>query len=186
MRSGLIQRLSKELDDMNKSPPENCSAGPVGDNLSHWTGTIVGPLDSPYNGGLFEVKIEFPGDYPFKPPRVMFTTPIFHCNINREGDICLDILKDDWSPALTISKVLLSICSLMDDPNPDDPLSLEAADVYRKDKDLYAATAREWTLEYATTGNRIHGCGPDGNSGKDCESSSDSESSSSVNSELSV
>ncbi|CAM9795732.1 unnamed protein product [Pylaiella littoralis] len=89
----------------------------------------MGPDDSPYAGGVFFLNIHFPADYPFKPPKVNFTTRIYHCNINSNGGICLDILKDQWSPALTISKVLLSICSLLTDPNPDDPLVPEIAQV---------------------------------------------------------
>ena len=105
-----------------KDPPASCSAGPVGDDLFHWSATIMGPDDSPYSGGVFFLNIHFPSDYPFKPPKITFTTRIYHPNINSNGSICLDILKDQWSPALTISKVLLSICSLLCDPNPDDPL----------------------------------------------------------------
>ena len=74
--------------------------------------------DSPYDGGVFFLDINFPQDYPFKPPKVRFQTKIYHCNVNDKGGICLDILKDNWSPALTVSKVLLSICSLLTDPNP--------------------------------------------------------------------
>ena len=77
---------------------------------------------SPYSGGVFFLDIQFPVDYPFKPPKVTFRTRIYHCNVNSSGQICLDILKEQWSPALTISKVLLSICSLLTDANPHDPL----------------------------------------------------------------
>lgn len=64
----------------------------------------MGPGDSPYSGGVFFLAIHFPTDYPFKPPKVNFTTRIYHPNINSNGSICLDILRDQWSPALTISK----------------------------------------------------------------------------------
>src|ERR1700733_16283768 len=70
----------------------------------HWQATIMGPPDSPYTGGVFFLLIHFPIDYPFKPPKVNFTTRIYHPNINSNGSICLDILRDQWSPALTISK----------------------------------------------------------------------------------
>eukprot|EP00456_Euglypha_rotunda_P012168 TRINITY_DN13400_c0_g1_i5.p1 TRINITY_DN13400_c0_g1~~TRINITY_DN13400_c0_g1_i5.p1 ORF type:complete len:143 (+),score=22.63 TRINITY_DN13400_c0_g1_i5:59-487(+) len=118
-----LKRIQKELKDMKKDPPANCSAGPKNNkDLFKWEAKIDGPTKSPYEGGLFDLLIEFPSDYPFKPPKVRFTTKIYHCNINDKGGICMDILKDSWSPALTISKVLLSICSLFTDPNPDDPL----------------------------------------------------------------
>jgi ubiquitin-conjugating enzyme E2 D/E len=123
---------------------------------------------SAYAGGVFFLAIHFPTDYPFKPPKVNFTTRIYHPNINSNGSICLDILRDQWSPALTISKgtlqifplsssdennidvlVLLSICSMLTDPNPDDPLVPEIAHVYKSDRARYEATAREWTRKYA-------------------------------------
>lgn len=145
-----LKRINKELQDLGRDPPANCSAGPVGDDLFHWQATIMGPEDSPYAGGVYFLNIYFPADYPFKPPKVNFTTRIYHCNINANGGICLDILKDQWSPALTISKVLLSICSLLTDANPDDPLVPEIAQVYRTDRARHDATAREWTAKYAT------------------------------------
>jgi ubiquitin-conjugating enzyme E2 D/E len=146
------RRIHNEHREMMKNPPANCSAGPVSDSdIFSWNATIMGPDNSPYQGGVFYLKIDFPADYPFKPPKVRFTTKIYHCNINATGGICLDILKDEWSPALTISKVLLSICSLMDDANPNDPLVSEIADLLQKNKPLHDANAREWTIKYASS-----------------------------------
>ena len=135
--------------DMRRAPPENCSAGPVRDNLFHWCGTILGPEHTPYAGGLFHIDIQFPKDYPFKPPHMKFQTQIYHPNINSRGEICLDILKQEWSPALTLSDILLSISSLLNDPNPDDPLVPAIAAVYRQDLNKYHAIAQEWTLRFA-------------------------------------
>ncbi|XP_054781127.1 ubiquitin-conjugating enzyme E2-17 kDa-like [Prosopis cineraria] len=143
------KRILKELKDLQKDPPTSCSAGPVAEDMFHWQATIMGPPDSPYAGGVFLVTIHFPPDYPFKPPKVAFRTKVFHPNINSNGSICLDILKEQWSPALTISKVLLSICSLLTDPNPDDPLVPEIAHMYKTDRAKYETTARSWTQKYA-------------------------------------
>lgn len=145
-----IKRLKKELLELANDPPSNCSAGPVGDDLFYWQATIIGPEDSPYEGGVYMLNIHFPADYPFKPPKINFTTKIYHCNINSSGGICLDILKDQWSPALTISKVLLSICSLLTDCNPDDPLVTDIAKLYRTDRAKHDLIARDWTYKYAT------------------------------------
>jgi len=144
-----LRRINKELDDIIKDPPANCAAGPVTSNLFDWEATIIGPDDTPYEGGLFRLRINFPSDYPFKPPKIVFETPIYHCNINKNGSICLDILKREWSPALTISKVLLSISSLLSEPNPDDPLVPEISKLYKKNKYVYYKKAKEHTLKYA-------------------------------------
>ena len=144
-----VQRLNKELLDIKNNPPFNCSAGLIEDDIFHWQATIIGPEDTPYHGGVFELRIDFPQDYPFKPPNVIFMTKIYHCNINTNGNICLDILKEQWSPALTISKVLLSICSLMNDQNPNDPLTPDAADMYINDREQFVEIAKDYTLRYA-------------------------------------
>jgi len=144
-----LKRINKELQDLGRDPPAQCSAGPVGDDMFHWQATIMGPADSPFQGGVYFLTIHFPTDYPFKPPKVAFTTRIYHPNINSNGSICLDILRGQWSPALTISKVLLSICSLLTDPNPEDPLVPEIARMYKTDREKYNEMAKEWTRKYA-------------------------------------
>mmetsp|Transcript_6651 Transcript_6651/g.17024 ORF Transcript_6651/g.17024 Transcript_6651/m.17024 type:complete len:148 (+) Transcript_6651:155-598(+) len=143
------KRISKELHDLGKDPPASCSASTVGDDVFHWQVTITGPPESAYAGGVFFLNIRFPTDYPFKPPKVNFLTRVFHPNINLNGSICLDILDGQWSPALTISKVILSICSLLTEPNADDPLVPDIAQLCKYDWAQYEQTAREWTRKYA-------------------------------------
>uniref|UniRef100_A0A251SWN6 Putative ubiquitin-conjugating enzyme/RWD-like protein n=1 Tax=Helianthus annuus TaxID=4232 RepID=A0A251SWN6_HELAN len=151
---GIPDGFETDLERTQGSPEGSsyllqCRIGPVAEDMFHWQATIMGPPDSPYSGGVFLVTIHFPPDYPFKPPKVAFRTKVFHPNINSNGSICLDILKEQWSPALTISKVLLSICSLLTDPNPDDPLVPEIAHMYKVDRSKYETTARSWTQKYA-------------------------------------
>jgi ubiquitin-conjugating enzyme E2 D/E len=144
-----LRRINKEIIDLKSDPPSNCSAGPIGSDIYQWEAVILGPEDSPYTGGVFKLRIQFPVDYPFKPPHIQFLTKIYHPNINSSGMICLDILKGQWSPALTISKVLLSICSLLTDPNPKDPFVPEIAHIYMEKREEYEAEAKRWTLMYA-------------------------------------
>lgn len=145
-----LKRIQKELTEITLDPPPNCSAGPKGDNLYEWVSTILGPPGSAYEGGVFFLDIHFTQEYPFKPPKVTFRTRIYHCNINSQGVICLDILKDNWSPALTISKVLLSVCSLLTDCNPSDPLVGSIATQYVQNREEHDRVARLWTKRYAT------------------------------------
>ncbi|XP_053510805.1 ubiquitin-conjugating enzyme E2 D4 isoform X1 [Artibeus jamaicensis] len=144
-----LKRIQKELTDLQRDPPAQCSAGPVGDDWFYWQATITGPNDSPYQGGVFFLNIHFPTDYPFKPPKVAFATKIYHPNISSNGSICLDVLQSLWSPSLTVSKVLLSICALLSDPSPDDPLMPEIAHTYKANREKYNRLAREWTQKYA-------------------------------------
>ena len=144
------KRLQKELQDICKDTPANCSAGLLSNDLFVWQATIIGPTETPYEGGVFHLKMTFPTDYPFKAPAVIFTTRIYHPNINDNGSICLDILKDQWSPVLTVSKLLLSICSLLNEPNPNDPLMPSIANLYKTNREQFNANAKEYTLKYAS------------------------------------
>jgi len=147
----LMKRLNKEIKELAENPLTNCTAGPAKESdLAHWNATIIGPDDTPYAGGLFRLEIVFSQEYPFKPPTIKFKTRIYHPNISENGTICLDILKNKWSPVLTIGKVLLSLSSLLSEPNPNDPLVPGAANLYLKNPTKYQETAREWTVKYAT------------------------------------
>ena len=145
-----LKHIKNDFYGLNKDPPPNISSGPISDDdFFHWQATIMGPDDSPYFGGAFFLDIHFRNDYPFKPPKCKFTTRIYHPNINGNGSICLNILSEDWSPALSIEKVLLSISLLLSDPNPNSPLVPEIARIYETDKYRYYKTAREWAIKYA-------------------------------------
>lgn len=156
------KRIMKELQTMRNEPPPNISAGPIDEDndLYKWEAIIYGLTDSVYAGGVFKLSIVFPADYPFKAPRIEFLTKIYHCNIMNKS-LCIDILKSQWSPALTIDKVLISIVSLLMDPNPKDPLNRDAAEKYLNDREEYNRIAREWTKKYAADDARSD-FGPDG------------------------
>ena len=130
--------------------PEGCSVHLVqDDDMFHWHAHVQGPEGSPYKGGVFVIDIKFPANYPFRPPLFRFITRIFHCNINSNGGIELDITKDNWSPALTIPKVLWSIRSLMTDPGIECTLVPDISQLLKTDKAKHDYIAREWTRKYA-------------------------------------
>ncbi|KAI5481563.1 ubiquitin-conjugating enzyme e2-16kda [Pseudohyphozyma bogoriensis] len=144
------KRLAREINDLKKGElPQGCVCQPGDENMWEWTASIEGPPGSPYEGGVFHLAISLPADYPFRPPRVAFNTRVYHCNINAQGAVCLDILKGAWSPALSIVKVLLSLASLLADPNPHDPLVPDIAQRYLKDRKGHDQTAKDWTTKYA-------------------------------------
>lgn len=120
-------------------------------NLNEWEAFIKGPANSPYEGYVYHLFIHFTQDYPLSPPLVQFKTPMFHPNISRgeNAAICLDILKDQWSPVLTLPKVLLSIMSLLTDPNPDSPLNSSAARLWKNEKTEYYEEVRKLGETYA-------------------------------------
>ncbi|KAB2000852.1 hypothetical protein ES319_D12G259600v1 [Gossypium barbadense] len=145
------KRISKELKGIRKDPPDFCRLGPENDqDMFIWKAIMRGPPGSPYEGGKFELSIHFPPNYPFNPPKVAFGTKIFHPNIGRnDGSIHIDILKDNWTPALTIPKVLQSIYSILRDPLLDKTVEENIANMYKTDRSQYEKDAQNWTQMYA-------------------------------------
>ena len=107
-------------------------------DIMEWKLKIKGPSDSPYDKGVFDMLLRFNSDYPFKPPSLKFMKAIYHPNIYRDGKICIDILQpNDWVSTQTVRTIMLSIISLLCDPNPASPANREAAELYVKDRDAY-------------------------------------------------
>ncbi|KAI8466446.1 MAG: ubiquitin-conjugating enzyme/RWD-like protein [Monoraphidium minutum] len=148
----LPRRIIKETQRLLSEPAPGISASPSEDNLRYFDIMIAGPSSSPYEGGAFKLELFLPEDYPMAPPKVRFLTKIYHPNVDKLGRICLDILKDKWSPALQIRTVLLSIQALMSAPNPDDPLAENVAKHWKENEPEAIGTAREWTRLYAHGG----------------------------------
>jgi ubiquitin-conjugating enzyme E2 D/E len=149
------RRLIIHFNEIQKNPSPLYHAEPkdATKDMTHWIGWIDGPQDTPYAGGRFHLTLDFPSDYPFKPPEIRFITTVYHPNISVKGEICLDILHSQWSPALTIRGLLISLCSLLTDPNPEHGLNKDALKLYRTNLEKYDETAREWTRKYAIANN---------------------------------
>ncbi|KAK6810976.1 hypothetical protein RU639_013205 [Aspergillus parasiticus] len=145
-----LERIKKDLDDLSREPPSSYSAGPAdNNNMYFWQATFMGPGESAYAGGVFFIDIAFPTDYPFKPPKVSFTTKIYHPNVDSNGTIGLDILGDQWGPERTISEVLRSISSMLMEPPLESSLVPDIVHLYETNRTRYEAMAREWTRKYA-------------------------------------
>merc|ERR1712195_461877 len=125
------------------------SATPFEDNLRYFNVIIAGPQSSPYENGIFKLELFLPEEYPMAPPKVRFLTKIYHPNIDKLGRICLDILKDKWSPALQIRTVLLSVQALLSAPEPSDPLDTNVADHFTQNRAEADEQARTWNARYA-------------------------------------
>lgn len=134
---------------MMMSSEKGISAFPDGDNIFRWIGTINGPEETVYDSQKYKLQLEFPNSYPYAAPQVKFLTPCFHPNVDLSGAICLDILKDKWSALYDVRTILLSIQSLLGEPNNESPLNAQASlmwpnqkaykkyldDFYEKNKD---------------------------------------------------
>eukprot|EP00026_Physarum_polycephalum_P006050 Phypoly_transcript_06090.p1 GENE.Phypoly_transcript_06090~~Phypoly_transcript_06090.p1 ORF type:complete len:579 (+),score=89.06 Phypoly_transcript_06090:90-1826(+) len=140
------KRLLKEFQAVQSAGMEVYLAD---SNISEWKLLLVGPKDTSYEGGIWVVTFSFPSDYPFRPPRVLFITPIYHCNISDQGRVCLDILQNHWSPNLTVEKVMQSLTALLQEPNPDDALDAWKASIARTDRPRYEQEIKNHTKAHA-------------------------------------
>lgn len=142
-------RIARETKDLASHPPTGISAHPFPNNSHYFECKMLGPIGTPYENGLFKLELFLPDGYPMDPPKVRFLSKIYHPNVDKIGRICISILKQDWTPALQIKSVLLSIQSLLSDPNPDDPLDTAVAEMWKNDRNKAEQIAKEWTQKYA-------------------------------------
>jgi ubiquitin-conjugating enzyme E2 D/E len=145
-------RIMSDLKDLiNNDIPETIKDVKIKEENMYGEHVVIlnGPKDTPFDGGVFKISIVLPIDYPFKPPKMKFLTKVYHPNISSNGEICIDILKDQWSSALRIKKVLLSLSDLLANPNPNDPLVPEIANIYKTNKSLYETNVKEYVKKYA-------------------------------------
>ncbi|CAI4058388.1 hypothetical protein SKDZ_04G3900 [Saccharomyces kudriavzevii ZP591] len=146
------KRIMKEIQAVKDDPAAHITLEFVSESdIHHLKGTFLGPPGTPYEGGKFVVDIEVPMEYPFKPPKMQFDTKVYHPNISSvTGAICLDILKNAWSPVITLKSALISLQALLQSPEPNDPQDAEVAQHYLRDRESFNKTAALWTRLYAS------------------------------------
>ena len=140
-----FRRMFADLEELSQESTIIASPLTPGESVFDWEVFLPGPASSPYESITLLLDLCFPETYPIDPPNISFRTPIFHPNVSSNGRICLNILKHgDWSPILTIHKVLISIQALLADPNPEDPLNVKAAEMCMHDRQGYNEVARRY------------------------------------------
>lgn len=138
------RRLQSELMALMTCGDPGVSAFPEGDNIFSWIGTIKGSAGTVYEGFSYKMSMRFPTDYPFKPPVVKFETPCFHPNVDQYGNVCLDILQDKWSSAYDVRTILLSVQSLLGEPNNDSPLNSYAAALWANQEEYRKVMQKQY------------------------------------------
>lgn len=141
-------RLKKEIKDLQVEPIGGINLTYDENDMKKWKGEINGPEGTAYEGYVLRLKISIPDNYPLTSPKVEFEHPVFHPNIGNSGNICLDILNSQWSPTYTLSKVMLSISSLLNDPNPASPLNGTAAQLWKENREKYNMESRKLMEKY--------------------------------------
>ena len=143
-------RSWQEHASLETEPMENCTITVSEDDIHNWKCQMVGPANTPYAGGIFQIKIEFPAQYPFKPPVLTFDTKIYHPAVELEtGKICADILNEGWGPTLNARHCLQTIYAMLKSPDTDHPLEEEIATLLREKPKEFEKQAKKYTKEYA-------------------------------------
>ncbi|CED84954.1 ubiquitin-conjugating enzyme e2-24 kda [Phaffia rhodozyma] len=164
MSDARLRRITKEISELQKDKTLQITVTMIDESPFHLLGTFIGPPDTPYEGGQYEVDIIIPDQYPFLPVKMKFITRLYHPNVSSQsGAICLDILKDQWTPVLTLKSTLISLQSLLCSPEPNDPQDAEVAKHYLTSRESFNSTARYWAQAYAGApgGNSSKKTGPD-------------------------
>ncbi|KAJ3065396.1 Ubiquitin-conjugating enzyme E2 G2 [Podochytrium sp. JEL0797] len=163
-RSAALKRLMTEYKELTVNAPDGITAGPVSeDNFFTWEALICGPEGTVYENGIFTAILTFPSDYPLSPPQMKFTPPLFHPNIYADGRVCISILHapgDDplgyelaserWSPVQSVEKILLSVVSMLAEPNDESGANIEASKMWRDNRDQFNRVVKQQVL--ATVG----------------------------------
>jgi len=146
-----VRRILRELELSSvREPHPAVSVFPTEDNISFWRVLLKGPPSTPYEGGVFILNVEFPDTYPTNPPICRFQTPIYHCNVSRNGRICHSVFDRNYSSDYTFNFIMSCIYGLLMSPEPADPLSTVLAEEYHTNKQQYELKAKEYTKKYAS------------------------------------
>jgi len=151
MAGSALRRLMAEYKQLTLNPPEGIIAGPIDEeNFFEWEALITGPEGTCFEGGVFPARLTFPADYPLSPPKMQFTGEIFHPNIYPDGRVCISILHapgedpmgyessaERWSPVQSVEKVLLSVVSMLAEPNDESGANVDAAKMWREDREQF-------------------------------------------------
>eukprot|EP01116_Phalansterium_solitarium_P014848 TRINITY_DN32719_c0_g1_i1.p2 TRINITY_DN32719_c0_g1~~TRINITY_DN32719_c0_g1_i1.p2 ORF type:complete len:166 (+),score=19.79 TRINITY_DN32719_c0_g1_i1:87-584(+) len=156
MSSTAFKRLMHEYKEITKNPPDGIIAGPVTeDNFFEWEALIMGPVGTDYEGGLFSAILKFPSDYPLSPPKMTFTCDMWHPNVYANGEVCISILhppgedpnhyeqlSERWSPVQSVEKILISVVSMLAEPNDESGANIDAAKMWRTDRKAFSERVR--------------------------------------------
>lgn len=150
-KAGVTKRLQAELMKLMMSGNKACTAFPDGDNLFSWSGNLQGADGTVYEGLKYKLSLKFPAEYPFAAPTIKFVTPCFHPNVDNAGNICLDILKEKWSAAYSVETILVSLRSLLGEPNNDSPLNSYAAQLWDNQEEYLIVNQQKYKEALAQT-----------------------------------